>query len=69
MINAKQVFFWTSTFKGHGFRGNTLSVHVWTTLFSWNRSCTSKVMAIYMYDTENVEFKFSRLRRDLDIWI
>ena len=36
------------------------------TLFYWNRSSTSKVMAIYMYDAENVEFKFSRLRRHLN---
>ena len=36
------------------------------TLFSWNQSSTSKVMAIYMYDAETVEFKFSRLRRHLN---
>ena len=35
------------------------------TLFSRNRSSTSKVMAIEMYDAENVEFKFSQLRRRL----
>ena len=73
MIKAKQVFFWTSNLKGHGFHGQflldlgilSIIYAVCKTLFSWNRSSTSKVMTIYIYDAENVEFKFSRLRRHL----
>ena len=77
MIKAKHVFFWTSNLKGHGFHGDKATIFlvdleiffiicaVCKALFSWNLSSTSKVMAIYMYDAENVEFKFSRLRRHL----
>ena len=58
MIKAKQVFFWISNLKGHGFHGDkatilyltlkyySLSVAVWKTLFSWNQSSKSKFMAI-----------------------
>ena len=58
MIKAKQVFFWTSNLKGHGFHGDKATIFcltqdllfiicaVWKTLFSGNRSSTSKVMAI-----------------------
>ena len=43
----------------------SLSVLSGKFLFSWNRSCISKVVVIWIYDAENVEFKFSRLRRHL----
>ena len=58
MIKAKQVFFWTSKLKGHGFHGVKATIFlldlgmlfilcaVCKTLFAWNRSSTSKVMAI-----------------------
>ena len=77
MIKAKQLLFWTSNLKGHDFHGDKAIIFllnlgillsicaVCKTLFSWNWSSTSKVMAIWLYDAENVEFKFSRLRRHL----
>ena len=65
MIKAKQVFFWTSNLKGQWQRYNLLPdigilfiiCAACKTLFSWNQSSTSKVMAIYTYDAENVEFQ------------
>ena len=79
MIKAKQEFFWTTNLKGHGFHGGKptmfylTSEYYWLSvlpgklnLFSWNWSSASKVMAIWMYDAENVEFKFSWLRRHLN---
>ena len=70
MIKAEQVFFWTFNLKGKGFHGDKATILYLTseflfiiftvckTLFSWNRSSTSKVMAIYMYDAENVNSNF-----------
>ena len=65
MIKAKQVFFWTSNLKCHGFHGDeaiilyltSKYIHcaVWKILFSWNRSSTSKVMVILMYDAESAQ--------------
>ena len=58
MIKAKQVFYWTSNLKGHSFHGDKATIFlfdfiilfivcaVWKTLFSWNRYCKSKVIAI-----------------------
>ena len=58
MIKDKQVFFWTSNLKGHGFHRDKGTIFffdfkiliivcaVWKTLFYWNRSSESKVMAI-----------------------
>ena len=50
MIKAKQVFFWTSNLKGHGFQADKATIFYFTlkTLFSWNRSSTLNVMAILM---------------------
>ena len=73
MIKAKQVFFVLLIWKVTVSMVTKLSFCIWPqniiqflgclkNLFSWNLSSTSNVMATWMYDAENVEVKFSRLK-------
>ena len=71
MIKAKQVFLGTSNLKGHGFHGDKTSKYYSLSVLSEQLNfldidpVSSKVIVILMQNAENVEFKFSRLKRHL----
>ena len=80
MIKARQVLFWTFNLKGHGFHGDKAAI-LYLTLKYYSLSVLSEKLDFLeissvnqklwpfkcMHNAENVELKFSRLRRHFNV--